>query len=239
MRWRLLRLNWAYGVGELVIVVAGVMIALGFEQWNSDRLDRVEEVEIIGRFIADLQSDFDVISGGLNIVSRKEASLDRVYSSLETPVNRPTELLEFLYDVASGASFGWDQGSARRTTFDEVLASGKFGLIRDTAIRVQISDYYEGDLRRTARIDERETGYADLSYSLVPRVDGGNTALPELSDAQQARLVDQVFSSLEPSQVAAELNFARYVNAGFTGWKATCLDLIDELETYREALGHE
>jgi hypothetical protein len=28
MRWRLLRLNWAYGLGELVIVVVGVMIAV-------------------------------------------------------------------------------------------------------------------------------------------------------------------------------------------------------------------
>ena len=239
MRWRLLQLNWAYGIGELVIVVAGVMIALGFEQWNSDRLDRVEEVEIIGRFVADLQSDLDGISFGLNIVSRKETALARVYSSLETPVDRPTELVEFLQDVANGASYGWDQAHARRTTFNEVLASGKFALIRDAAIRAQISDYYESDIKITTRIDERETGYAALSYSLVPRRDGGNNLLPELSDAQLAHLVDQVFSSLVPSQVVAELNFARFVNARYTEWKSSCLELIDELGTYREALGHE
>ena len=58
MRWRLLRLDWAYGIGELVIVVAGVMIALGFEQWNSCRLDHVEEIEIINGFLPDLLAGF-------------------------------------------------------------------------------------------------------------------------------------------------------------------------------------
>lgn len=236
MRWRLLRLNWAYGVGELAIVVVGVMIALGFEQWNSDRLDRVEEAEIIDRFIADLRVDLEDLSSGLNIAATKEESLQRIYASLSSSVKRPTDEAGFLEDVAAAAVYGWDQAKARRTTFDEVLGSGKFGLIRDTSIRVQIADYYESDVSRSTRIDERETEYPGLSYGLVPR-DGERAIATGLSGEQLGLLVDEVFASLRPSQVIAERNFGQFVAARFTAWQNGCLGLIDALEAYRDSLG--
>ncbi len=38
MRWRLLKLDWAYAIGEFIIVIAGVLIALTIDQWNDGRL---------------------------------------------------------------------------------------------------------------------------------------------------------------------------------------------------------
>ncbi len=108
MRWRLLKLNWAYGVGELLIVVVGVMIALGFEQWNSDRLDRVEEVEIIERLIADLTSDLQDLENQASAINEKEASLLRVRSILATENARADDPAGFLRDVIDGANFGWN-----------------------------------------------------------------------------------------------------------------------------------
>ena len=34
MKWRLLKLNWKYGIGELAIVTMGVLIALGVDEWR-------------------------------------------------------------------------------------------------------------------------------------------------------------------------------------------------------------
>ncbi len=235
MRWRLQKLDWPYAVGELIIVVAGVMIALGFDQWNSDRLERVEETEIIERFIADLRVDLDGISFGLGRVTDKEARLLRISSSLESPDDRPKASTLFLEDIVESATYGWNQARARRTTFDEVLPSGKFGLIRDTAIRVKIADYYDSEAASHDRIDERETGYSDLSYGLVPRVTEFEIE-PDLSDAQLERIVDQVISSQLPERLVAEINFTRFVNERFTSWRSLCLVLIDELEFYRDTI---
>ena len=235
MRWRLLKLNWAYGIGELLIVVAGVMIALGFEQWNSDRLDRVEEVEIIERFIADLRVDLDSIAFGMEATSEKETALSRIISSLKSPQKRPSDLTLFLQDVVESAAYGWNQGSPRRTTFDEVLASGRFGLIRDTATRVRIADYYEWNLSRDDRIEERETDYPNLSYRLVPRVTEFELAT-DLSDAQLEELINIVLSSPLPEHVAGEMNFTRFLSEQFTEWRVFCLTLIDELEFYRSTI---
>ncbi len=235
MRWRLLKLNWAYGIGELVIVVAGVMIALGFEQWNSERLDRVEEVEIIERVIADLRVDLDGIAFGIDSISEKEDALRRISSSVSTPTRPPVDLIPFLQDVVASASYGWNQYTARRTTFDEVLASGRFGLIRDTATRVRIADYYDSCLNRDDRIEERETDYSNLSYRLVPRITEFELAR-DLSDGQLEKLVDLVLSSPLPGAVVGELNFTRFLLAQFTNWRDSCLELIEELELYRSRI---
>jgi len=235
VRWRLLKLNWAYGIGELVIVVVGVMIALGFEQWNSDRLDRVEEVEIIERFIADLRVDLDNIAFGMDSISEKETALFRISSSLTLREKRPSDLTQFLQDVVESASYGWNQASPRRTTFDEVLASGRFGLLRDTATRVRIADYYVSNLTRDDRIEERETDYPNLSYRFVPRVTEFELAT-DLSDAQLEELINIVLSSPLPDHVVGEMNFTRFLSVQFRGWRESCLALIDELELYRSTI---
>ncbi len=235
MRWRLQRLNWAYAVGELIIVVAGVLIALTVDQWNSDRLERVEEEEIIDGFLSDLREDIEDISIGLEILPEKETRLLRISSSLETFDHRPNDISRFFEDIVGSTPYGWNQARARRTTLDEVLGSGKFGLIRDAALRVKISEYYDFDLSVSNRINERETEYPSLAYRLVPRSTEGEVET-NLSDAQKQRLVDRIFDSPLQDHVVGEINFSRFVIDRFTLWKTLCLELIDELETYRNTL---
>ena len=235
MRWRLQKLNWPYAVGELIIVVAGVLIALTVDQWNSDRLERVEEVEIIDGFLSDLREDIEDISLGLEILPEKETRLLRISSSLETFDHRPNDISRFLEDIVGSTPYGWNQARARRTTLDEVLGSGKFGLIRDAALRVKISEYYDFDLSVSNRINERETEYPSLAYRLVPRSTEGEVET-NLSDAQKQRLVERIFDSPLQDHVVGEINFSRFVMERLTFWKALCLELIDELETYRNTL---
>ena len=120
MRWRFSKLDWGYAVGELIIVTAGVLIALAIDQWNNDRLDRVEEVLFVDRFISDIRDDLAGISMGLRLSPAKEEHLLRLYSALSSG-ERPTDAAGFLEDVVVGARYGWTQASVRRYTFDEVL----------------------------------------------------------------------------------------------------------------------
>ena len=235
MRWRLSKLDWPYAVGELIIVTAGVLIALAIDQWNSERLDRVEEVAIIDRFIGDLQTDLGDISGGLELLSDKQDHLLRVVSGLDSSNERPADKTRFLEDVAGSAQYGWNQARARRTTFDEVLESGRFSLVRDTATRIKIADYYAFETGIYNRIDERETQYPYLSYRLVPRT-GEFSVDTTLNDAQVERLFNRIFDSSLSDHVTAEMNFAHFVIDRFLAWRIRCSELINELEAYRSTI---
>jgi hypothetical protein len=82
MRWRLSKLDWKYALGELTIVVVGVLIALAVDQWNTSRLNRIEEVTIVDRLISDLKADLVVLESELDALNEKEESLARVRTAL-------------------------------------------------------------------------------------------------------------------------------------------------------------
>jgi len=236
MRWRLLKLNWSYAIGELVIVVLGVVIALAFDQWNSDRLERIEEAAIVERLLADLEVDVKTNAGALERLSRKGEHVRSAISTLKgAPPKNRAEMEAFLKDLDESAVYGWYQLRARRTTFEDVLASGKFELIRDPNIRAKVADYYEQDAVNTVRIDERETVYPDLMIGLVPEnSDGG--ALANLSDEQLAAIVTEVYAVLSPRHLFAEGNFAIFVEQRYQDWSDSLSELIATLDAYRGSL---
>ena len=61
MKWRLFRLDWKYAIGELLIVTLGVLVALYVDQWNTDRLLKLEEVDYIERLLEEAKFDLDSI----------------------------------------------------------------------------------------------------------------------------------------------------------------------------------
>jgi hypothetical protein len=234
VRWRFSKLDWPYAVGELIIVTVGVLIALAIDQWNSERLERAEEIVLADRFIADLRSDLDGISRGLEIAPGKAERLQRLYIALSTD-QRPSDVATFLEDVVESTRIGWNQPRSRRHTFDEVLASGRLTLIRDAGIRGSIADYYAGISNQQNRIEERETNFPALSYQLVPRA-AEFEADVELIDEEAAWIIDRAFNSSMRDSVVAEMNFAQFVFDQFENWQEDCTNLLFQLETYRSAI---
>ncbi len=240
MFWRKFKLDWSYAVGELLIVVIGVLIALAIDQWNDDRLERLEEVDAVARILNDVQTDLQDFDFRLKAVDAKEESLLRVKAFLAGGAR--IDPAAFLRDIVGGADFGWNQGLARRSTYDNLLESGRLGIIADPEIRSQISDYYRYYQDSHNRIDERETDYPALSYQLVPRrpdTSQNEGAVWEreiesgLSDTQLNELVALVQASAISDHVTAELNLARFILQIELDLQGRAVSLISLLEEYQ------
>lgn len=236
MFWRKLKLDWSYAVGELLIVVFGVLIALGINQWNNERLEAAEEVEAVTRLLADIQSDLQNFESRLDAVDAKEAGLYRVKAIFAA--GEAADPKTFLRDIIVGADFGWNQGLASRSTYDDLLGSGKLGIITDARIRFQIADYYRSYADSHNRIDERETDYPKYSYQLAPRgISAGEREgwvwerelESGLTDKQLNEIVAQVQDSPIEGHVTAEINLARFIR-GIT------LDLQNQAESLASLL---
>ena len=226
-----------------MIVVVGVLIALAIDQWNDDRLERLEEIDAITRVLADVTTDLQDFDFRLKAVAEKEESLLRVRDALnsDTDIDPAT----FLSDIIAGADFGWNQGLARRATYDNLLGSGKLGIIADSDIRSQIADYYRYYQDSHNRIDERESEYPALSYQLVPRrsrpsknegVVWEREIEPGLSDTQLAEFVALVRASSIQDHVIAELNLARFIREIELDLQGRAESVISDLEEYQESL---
>ena len=239
MLWRKLKLDWSYAMGELLIVVTGVLIALGIDQWNSERLEAVEEVEAVARLLADIQSDLQDFELRLLAVDAKEASLYRVKAILAA--GEAADPKTFLRDIIVGADFGWNQGLPRRSTYDDLQGSGKLGIIGDARIRFQIADYYRSYADSRNRIDERETDYPKLSYQLAPRgistVERAGWVWERelesgLTNKQLNDIVAQVQVSPIEGYVTAEINLARFIRGITIDLQNQAESLVSLLEQY-------
>ena len=222
MIWRKLKLDWSYAVGELLIVIAGVLIALAIDQWNDDRLERLEEINAITGILADLEGDLRSANRMLEYIAEKENSLLRVREVLAG--DGRIDSTAFLNDIVVGANFGWNQRPTRRSTHDNLIGSGKLGIISDQTIAYKITGYYRHFEGTSDRIDERETEYPELS------IESG------LSDAQLDEIVEMVRASSIGDHVIAELNLARFIRGVELGRKRDAEDLISDLEAYQQRL---
>ncbi len=239
MLWRKFQLDWRYAIGELSIVTVGVLIALAIGQWNSERLDRVDEFEILSRLISDIEVDLQKYDLRFRSIDEKDESLLRVQSALAG--NGPQDEFQFLNDIIVGANFGWNQGSAKRATFNDLLESGRISVIADPDIRMLIVSYYEAYETEHVRIDERETAYPHLSYQIVPR---GQTSRHEVGVVEthvESGLTDTFLServkvaqelSIQ-NHVIAEINLARFIRGVTADLQVKAENLISSLNEYQ------
>lgn len=139
MLFRKLQLNWRYGIGELLIVVAGVMIALYADGWIQARQDRALELEYVERLIGDLQLDTAAIS---NIMARSQerAEHGRVILSAFDTRERAVSPADFVRAVEYGDYFSYPSYST--TTIDDLMSTGNLRLIRSTEVKEAVSTYY-------------------------------------------------------------------------------------------------
>ena len=239
MFWRKFRLDWTYAIGELFIVTIGVLVALAIGAWNSERLEKAEEFDILSRLISDIEVDLREYDYRLTSIDEKEESLLRVRSALAG--DGPQNVTQFLNDIIIGANYGWNQGSAQRATFNDLLGSGRLRVIADPDVRALIVDYYEAYETEHIRIDERETAYPHISYQLVPRSDTstqqeGVVELHVESGLSAEYLNERVKAAQESSirnHVIAELNLARFIRGVTVDLEANARELISRLKEYQ------
>ncbi len=127
-----------YAIGEIALVVIGILIALQVNDWNQRRLDRIEERAIL----INLQEDFhkavqefqflnslrsDIISAAQEITSLDVSALSQ-YSSA---------YLDSLFSkTLYGPTFNNKSGS-----INVILSSGKINLIKNQEIRKSLIEW--------------------------------------------------------------------------------------------------
>ena len=65
-----------YAIGEILLVVIGILIALQINNWNEDSKKRVEEETILYNIKSDLQSDLDQLNLDIRSTTGKMSRID-------------------------------------------------------------------------------------------------------------------------------------------------------------------
>ena len=66
-----------YAIGEIALVVIGILIALQINNWNQYRIDRVEERKILRNLMQEFESNRDLLLVELNKLQQQERAASK------------------------------------------------------------------------------------------------------------------------------------------------------------------
>jgi hypothetical protein len=163
-----LRARWL--LSETLVVVLGVLIALGLNDFWTERQERTLELQYIKRIHEDVSKDAEVIDSWFGEgLQKKLQALDAIVPIVRGIQPVPEDVENFFSKVVVGGRGG---PSATRwvtsTTIEDLKSTGNLRLIRDVDLRRNIARYYHDMEGLFIRSRDRRTGYTAFVFSQLP-----------------------------------------------------------------------
>ena len=74
-----------YAIGEIVLVVVGILIALQINNWNEDRKERMQEIKILNNLHDEFQENLENLKYKDSILHTTISSLEIIFRELRSP----------------------------------------------------------------------------------------------------------------------------------------------------------
>ena len=206
-----------YAIGEIILVMIGILLALQVNNWNNRRLDASKEQ----MFLKNLRSDFIFNLDELKRTNNRSKEAYKASADLleiikaDTPIN-PSEIEGLVHDIINKMqSLDLISGS-----IDEIINTGSLNIIRDPELRKQLSNwsYHVDDTADDIRI------YEDYLFNIF---------IPSLSDKVVLR------NTQYPNHFLENLNLQAISKSNFqVDYNTTVRTYEFENEVFNNALNY-
>jgi len=218
---------------ELGIIVLGVGLALAADSWREGLADRRTEREYLQRLRLELEAGRVPIAANLARVTRSNAALDTL---LPLATRAPlTDSATFVRVALVAANYTFNpSGIVHDLTYREMSATGSLNLIRDSGLRMRLTDYYRQAYRTGDASQETPRAYSDRVGALIGLPAGTGTTpednrsgvVADLDNADRLRLITHLRA--DPG-VPDELRLLRGYLINERGWMERLLAATDSL----------
>jgi len=155
-----------YAIGEIILVVIGILIALQINNWNENRKNRILEKEYLNRILVDIKTDqislksyiFDRYKRKVECLKKGQAYYQGNYIITDT--------LQFLDDITYGGVFGFADFYFNKNTYNELISTGNLRKIQSDSLRTSITNYYENSYGLQNSSKNYVSGYINFVNSL-------------------------------------------------------------------------
>lgn len=156
--------NWFAVALDFLIVVVGVFIGLQVANWNAARLTADKAQNFEARLLSELSDEAWIYH---YFVSYQEDVL-RGAELAQKALERETELTreQLLINAYRASQYTW--WIQRRGTFDEMIATGGLGLIKDDKLRQTAIAVYASPLRRQIEQSGENSPYRKVFRRTIP-----------------------------------------------------------------------
>jgi hypothetical protein len=135
-----------YAIGEIALVMIGILLALQVNNWNEERLKKNREQVYLNLLLRDLNTDIEfyksniefydlVLESGIKVLDYSDGINDRKYTNWELLVD------------AFHASQIWPI-IIESATYEELKSAGELSILNNSVLRDRLGYYYGGGTSR-------------------------------------------------------------------------------------------
>jgi hypothetical protein len=165
----------AYAIGEILLVVIGILIALQINTWNENRINKNKEAFII----EDLHREFQANKAKLDITINYQRAILEATREVMSLIGEPEEVIQQRnIDSLLYLTIDYTDYSPSQSVISDLISSGKLNLISSDSLRMLIFDW-------SSAIDEMVEAYETMDEM------NQNLSLPYLIKNGSVKNLDQ------------------------------------------------
>ena len=204
-----------YALGEIILVVIGILIALQINNWNENRKDENLEIEYLKGIKSNIANDLIELEQHF----KADTTNFEVFTFLIRAFNSDSiqsKHQEIISNLNSSTRLHWFEG--QDVVFEDLKSSGRLNLIKSDTIKHSIQKYYKSlqevikqenqYISEIRKHSDRNGQYLNVSSFLEPRFPeqwNGNTGPPSLSFTK-----DSDFNQIKPKLLDNLSNIKSY-----------------------------
>lgn len=129
-----------YAVGEIALVVIGILIALQINNWNEGRKEQRSEQNYLRRLLVDLENDYNTLTFSKGLSKDRIQQIKLLTDVIQTPALSKEYTINIIESIEKVTWRSYLPLS--KIVYNELMHSGKMSLIQSENLRNELSNYY-------------------------------------------------------------------------------------------------
>jgi len=156
-----------YAIGEILLVVIGILIALQINNWNQQRLNAKKERIMLSEIKENLNEDLQSVDNILEFNVLKKKVIDSAYIYLHMMNENPQLGREFSQLMPTITNYQFFEPTM--VAFNNLTSTGKIDIFQSDELRKKISAYYSRNDLDVVQEQLKETTQ-DYLKNLAPKM---------------------------------------------------------------------
>lgn len=197
-----------YAIGEIILLVIGILIALNINNANETKKNNIREQEYLTSIKEEIKNDsLNLELGWFKNYAKKIHTLERTKRFI-LGTYTPKDTTQFINDAGYGAIYSRASFNGTSKIYKELIGTGNLSLISSSDIRNQIIEYYDRQEFTINYANNIRTEYATYMNS----VKSYNPKSQDINRLEIPRMLAMIKTEKCHSLINQELSFAYAIN---------------------------
>ncbi|WP_179345368.1 DUF6090 family protein [Winogradskyella ursingii] len=162
-----------YAIGEIILVVIGILIALQINNWNEQRKQKQQETTYYCKILEDLKADIvNIDISILSLDSRQEKAKTLLTNLLKVQNDKTILIKDYIPSLRS------TRFVSTRAAIEDITSSGKLEILKNDAIKSAILKFYTHQDNSLTVISDNHNQLSQHIFDYITYTDFGIHEVP-------------------------------------------------------------